>query len=625
METYVDDSGFDEGGSVYLCIDQLRFRVPDANDNYPMEWWHIEAITNVPASQVAKSWRGQKNKKLDYVRSVLNPELVPYPNGSFTSVDDFRRTIVGNRYNRKYNESSEPILPALFTERNDVLLTHAIKLLEDVWGQHRDSWGYLFAMAGATRYIPVLLWIDRDRRVIWKLDNEEQMGWLLRKTIRFSKPGRRPKANVVTDATNVIDMADYAAVRTLNVKPSRELIRDASVEPCTWPVLDAIIRIPSLRADGSVLSQVGYDAETRIWYEPDAVFKDVKIPDDPTIEEVMWAREALAFPFREFPLTYGYASVIAVILERVCMPMLNGPRPLHIIDAPLAGSGKSLIAKILTTCMTGNEGGGVSWPKTNTEMEKILGSLLLGTRVVTTFDNIVDDEIGPPALANMITGTQFVTRKLGVSETPMLPNFVTWMATLNRARVNEDFQRRSVLTTIDVSLWGIVDPTKRTFQDEEVIETCKANRPIMIQAALILARNWVMRGKQRDPGLIGVLGGFEKWLHVVGGILWTAGVTGLSESIRAVAARDVSKQEGEMFLEIWGEHFGFTPVTTLQLATLAITQGLYLKTMANQKGQWIGRRFKEEILDQMEKDGRCRRVGDYRPCMWTLPAPKPQS
>jgi hypothetical protein len=65
--------------------------------------------------------------------------------------------------------------------------------------------------------------------------------------------------------------------------------------------LHGVTHTPTIRADGSILSEPGYDLQTGVLFLPDEGLGGLTIPDNPTAEDIRKARELISAPVTEFP------------------------------------------------------------------------------------------------------------------------------------------------------------------------------------------------------------------------------------------------------------------------------------------------------------------------------------
>lgn len=114
----------------------------------------------------------------------------------------------------------------------------------------------------------------------------------------------------------------------------------------SFPSLDAVITAPTLRRDGSILDQPGYDPISKLYLSLDADYPE--IPVKPSLQECQEALNVFWEPVAQFPLVspLDHGVVLSGMFSSLVRPSLP-TTPGHAFDAPVAGSGKTLLAQIL--------------------------------------------------------------------------------------------------------------------------------------------------------------------------------------------------------------------------------------------------------------------------------------
>jgi len=100
-------------------------------------------------------------------------------------------------------------------------------------------------------------------------------------------------------------------------------------------VLDAVIEAPTIRTDGSVLTQPGYNPQSKLYLVPGAGLYDLNVPDVPTRDQLDVSVEIIRNVFTDFPFVgqASRANVIAALLTAFCRHIIRGPVPLALFDA----------------------------------------------------------------------------------------------------------------------------------------------------------------------------------------------------------------------------------------------------------------------------------------------------
>src|SRR5262249_51298286 len=183
-----------------------------------------------------------------------------------------------------------------------------------------------------------------------------------------------------------------------------------------WLFLPAagVITTPTLRPDGSILDQPGYDPATRlVLMAPPAM---PAIPEQPTKRDAIAACSLLNELLEEFPFVDEASRSVA--LSELITPVVRGAMsvaPLHANRAPMAGSGKSFIVDIASTISSGQPAPVISAGFNEAELEKRLGAAMLRGQAFVSIDNL-NGELRGDSLCQMIERPIVNVRPLGVSK-----------------------------------------------------------------------------------------------------------------------------------------------------------------------------------------------------------------
>jgi len=562
-------------------VPPLNIPIPDKDfDAAPKEWWHIEVMTEVAVPRIASSWELNDNTGLrqnflvpivrDKLIEIFNVQrTVPLTPDGHIDLAGLRREVVRARFlaGRK---------PKMFVWRDLEQQAYCSwELLKDTMGERVFRFHAVRDAAGTPAIIRKV--ISKERLEI--LDTEVLMRGILARAIDF----------VATARGGMIKHPD----------PGQNLVRDMLALPdLSVPPIDALARIPTVRADGMIHDTPGYDPVSRIWYSPE--MKIASIPDKPTAKDVAQARRAILRLFKEIPFVPeggGLAGAIACLLEQIVRPMIKGPRPLYAFDAPSGGqgTGKTLLAKTIQAIITGERPGTKGFGRREEEIEKRIVSYLKQGYPFIILDNI-SRVVSSDALSIIATSETYSTRLLNTNDAPEFPQTATWCLTLNEGRFDADVARRVVLVKLDTYL---EKPTARqNFEIPDLVTYALENRSEVIRACLILARSWVTSGR---PGTKVHMSSFENWCKVIGGILDHAKIRGLQAAIAQARKRDVDAQEHEAFVAHWASTFAVgQKITPLQLATLAENHGLYAHVLENVPNPvWKARHMSRKVIKKI--------------------------
>jgi len=341
----------------------------------------------------------------------------------------------------------------------------------------------------------------------------------------------------------------------------------------TWdlPPLAGIARAPILRHDGTICTEPGYDPVSRLVYCPDPGLTLAPIPSYPTTDEVQACVDILLDVIGEFPFVdeASRANALAILFTLLMRPVLTGHVPLAIVDAPVQGTGKSLLVTALATIAVGNVAvESIPTRENDEEWRKKITSILLTASPFVHLDNIPDNTtINSPSLAATLTTSEWSDRILGRSEIIRLPARCVWAATGNNLRVTGDLPRRSYSVRLDAN---VQCPWKRTkFKIKDLKSYVPEHRGNLLSAALTIIRAWYTNGKPMAE--VPTLGSFEQWASTVGSVLAFAGVNGfLSNLDKTQVVQDDETTQWTAFFDAWWDRFGDEEVTANMLALLIL-------------------------------------------------------
>lgn len=397
---------------------------------------------------------------------------------------------------------------------------------------------------------------------------------------RLRRPGGRPpRLEPLTEPAARGELARAAAwVATrgdappLNVSPPPEVVRDLLALP-DWPDLprlEGVVECPVFDAAGTLVAAPGFHPASSLWYAPAEGLVVPAVPGEPTDAEVAAARELILtewlgdFPFAD---RASRATAVAILLLPLVRPMIDGPTPLHLIDAPTEGTGKTLLASVLGAATLGRAPHPVAEGQCDEEWRKRITAMLVEGTGFVLIDNLAR-AVDSAALASVLTTADWSDRILGVTKMARVPNRAVWVATGNNPSLSGELLRRTVRCRLDR---GRERPAEATgFRHPRLLAWTRGHRGELLAAALTLVRAWLARG--RPPGTA-VMGMYESWAEVVGGVLDAAGVPGLLANRAAFqASQGEAQDEWPAFLAAWGRAYGDRPVDVGALHQLAVRE-----------------------------------------------------
>ncbi len=319
------------------------------------------------------------------------------------------------------------------------------------------------------------------------------------------------------------------------------------------PVLSGIITAPTLRADGTILDRPGYDGSTGLLYEPGATsFPTIR--SAPSMDDAVRSLLLLEELIGTFPFIDAASRAVALsAIMTACIRRALPTAPLHAFTAPTAGSGKSLLVDLASVIATGREASVMAQGKSEEELEKRLGALLLAGDLVIAIDNC-EAPLGGDLLCSMLTQPMVRVRILGRSEASELPAAAFVAATGNNLALLGDLTRRSLLCTLDP---GEERPELRRFEINP-LDLARADRGSYVGAALTVLRAYHVAGR---PGAPEPLGSFEAWSGWVRGALLWLGRADPVTTMEAARARDPKLDALLSVTSQWQQAFGVEAVS----------------------------------------------------------------
>jgi hypothetical protein len=409
-----------------------------------------------------------------------------------------------------------------------------------------------------------------------------QRGGLLTR-LRFDPEGGVPLLEPLTDAAVRGVLARSANwIKVKDTKegaideedaPPLEVVKDLASLPA-WegiPNLRAVVEVPVFTPAG-LIAQQGYHAEAGLWYQPAPGLEILTVADQPDAGDIEWARDFLLvellgdFPFRD---NASRAHALAALLLPFVRPLIDGSTPLHLIDAPVEGTGKTLLATVIALVATGRAAEAIAEGSCEEEWRKRITAVLAEGPQFVLLDNL-SRVLDSGALAAALTAQVWKDRILGSSKTARLPVRCIWLGSGNNTCLSREMARRTLWCRLDAHV--DVPWERKDFRHADLIGWAKENRNRLVAAALTLCRAWLATGKPRGSATLGM---FESWAAVIGGILDVAGVPGLlgnAAELRTTRADQVA--EWRAFVAAWWREFSEKAVGVTELFDLATREKL---------------------------------------------------
>lgn len=353
-----------------------------------------------------------------------------------------------------------------------------------------------------------------------------------------------------------------------HTKPVKEAVGHILVNPHPQlPELDTVISTPVFDHDWRLITQPGYHPQAKVWFHVAAGVSPVAVTHRPTDVEV---RNALSLLLDDLLVDFPFAAdsdrahALAALLLPFIRRMVSGPTPIHMIEAPTPGSGKSLLADLITMIAIGYAAGATTLTSNEEENRKKLTALMSRGSPVISIDNL-SGGMWSAQVAAAVTADVWQDRILGKTQMVSFPNRALWLMSANNPKFSMEIARRCVRIRIDP---GDERPWQRTgFKHDPIREWTQQNRQQLVHAILTLVQHWIMSGA---PLSSQTMGSFESWSRVVGGMIQHFGLPGfLGDLDEFYEAADAESGEWRAFVAAWWDAYRDAPRTASELLQLA--------------------------------------------------------
>jgi putative DNA primase/helicase len=197
-----------------------------------------------------------------------------------------------------------------------------------------------------------------------------------------------------------------------------------------FPRLSGVITTPTMRPDGSLLTEPGYDVATQLYLVRDPKIVLPSMTSSPSKADAQAALALLEGLLAEFPFA-DPAVDKSVALSVFMTPVLRAAMdvaPMHIVKAPDYGAGKSFLVNIASAIASGRPCPVVTAGADSAETDKKLDAALLKGQPIISIDN-VNAILCSDKLAVAIEQRAFEVRVLGQSKNVTIDNRASIFAT----------------------------------------------------------------------------------------------------------------------------------------------------------------------------------------------------
>ncbi|WP_150109508.1 hypothetical protein [Syntrophobacter fumaroxidans] len=279
------------------------------------------------------------------------------------------------------------------------------------------------------------------------------------------------------------------------------------------PALEAVLTAPSMTASGRVIQEEGFDRETGLYLHFTANDRWRTIPEHPDEQTAKAALERLWKPFEAFPFVspVDRGGFLAALLTAIVRPLLP-TAPGFLISAPVAGSGKTLLA-LCVAALCGATPGVSSAGRDEDELGKTLLTELRRFSRCVVFDNLARP-LESESLCAYLSTPHYSGRLLGTNSNISGRPVAVVLLTGNNPTVIGDLNRRLIRISVDP---GCEKPHDRRF-DLEPLTYVQEHRLELVRAGLLMLKAAQQSGFRHGGGR---LASFEIWSDFIrNAVVW---------------------------------------------------------------------------------------------------------
>ena len=391
-----------------------------------------------------------------------------------------------------------------------------------------------------------------------------------------------------------------------------DLCHDMMAEPN--PPVSELQHVSShwlIDAEGRFLLEPGFDERSGIYLSlsMDRPF----MPAEMTVKDAVALFDELLCDFK-WSRPSDRANAFALMLLPFVRQYIRGVTPIHIVEAPNAGTGKGLLAAVLLS-VAGLGDCVLSANDNLTEFHNRIESLILNYREAVIIDNLVDD-LDSKTINSILTAKAVEIRHFYTQISQKIHQRMIWAATVNNPLILGDLDRRSVRIRI---LSTTEHPFLRTdIRDDELDDTMVQRRWETSSAAYAMVKAWA-EGGYKEKRI--VFGSFAHWAKVMGGILDEIGVEGFEQRKKEEFTN--SRQDAMLkFLTDW--YFETKDLkeeqrwqTSGELLPLAISADIYLGKVDKHAARvkfltGTLNRIRDQIVDEFVVRARFRKSSEFK-------------
>lgn len=324
------------------------------------------------------------------------------------------------------------------------------------------------------------------------------------------------------------------------------------------PRLCGLARQPYLDgATGELVDRIGYNPGNGIF----ASFDPADYPIvDPTRENAEKGLEKLRWLVREFHFASpeDEAAALCAILLATVRPSLSFAPAVN-ITATASGSGKSLLARIVTGFAGPGEPVTMSYPASSEEAGKAMLAALMSGPAAILFDDMQHDWLPHGVMNRLLTSTTISDRLLSTNRIGTARTQTLILGTGNNIAPVRDMIRRVMTVRLAPPSSS---PTTLRYTDRP-LERLMAERGRYVALALTIIRAWLHAGSPHAD--LHPVGSFEHWSNWCRQPLVWLGLPDPATSLLDQLREDPDLSALAAFLNAWCSKYWFDAVPVRKL------------------------------------------------------------
>ena len=363
---------------------------------------------------------------------------------------------------------------------------------------------------------------------------------------------------------------------------------DAQHYPHLKP-LGGIARQPYLRPDDSLVTEAGYDEQTKLLatFEPERF----PVPENVTKEDALGALDKIKTLIAEFSFVSecDRAAALSAILTATVRPSLP-VAPMFHVKAPQVSSGKSYLCSVIAAFTGDATPPAAAFPTTEEEAQKFLLATFLESPACLIFDNMTTDIYPYRALCSALTEPYLSGRILGVSKTATVGTATLVLSSGNNVSPIKDMTRRCVPIHLDPKM---EIPAQKQYA-KDPLKLVRARRGEFVAAALTIILGWIQASRPMTE--VKSLASYDRWSHLTRQPLLWLGMEDPATRLFTQLEHDPDREYLGQLLATWYENFSSVPKMVRDVVQHA--KDYWDNSQDSARGD-----LKEALLEQFEEKG----------------------